>query len=216
MTEYDTLIPTARAFYSDLAANNTRDWWQENRGPYDNVLKPGAKALLADLTAPLAALADAPIKTKQFRPNRDVRFSNDKSPYNTHLHMMWQLDTEARQNPVFFFGIGLDYITTGAGMMGFDKPVLEDWRKFVDLDTDRMLGIVAGVEAKGYARRPPELKRVPPAFAKDHPGGDLLRHKGFTIGRELDAGETYLRGALLAAFTDMWPVNALLLQVAAA
>ena len=216
MPVYHRLIPEARAFYAALDANNSRDWWQANRAHYDDVLKPGALALLGDLAGPLAALTGETITTKLFRPNRDVRFSKDKRPYNTHLHMMWQIESDARQAPVFFFGIGLDYVTVGAGMMGFDKPVLEDWRKWVDLDTDRIAGIIAGVEAKGYTRRAPELARVPPAYGKDHPGADLLRHKGLTVSGEVPPGTSDLAGDIEKACADLWPVNALLLQVATA
>lgn len=209
-----TLVQTARRFYADLDANNTKAWWQENRGTYDKVLKPGAQALLAELSGPLAEISDGPVTTKLFRPHRDVRFSKDKRPYNTHLHMMWQMDGDARQMPVFFFGIGLGYITVGAGMMGFDKPVLEDWRKFVDLDTDRIMGIIDDVQAKGYHLREPELKRVPPAYDKDHVAADLLKRKGLTVSGDIAEDTADLPKALTSAFADLWLINALLLQIA--
>lgn len=211
-----TLITTARTFYTALDADNTKAWWQDNRGTYDDVLKPGAMALLEDMTGPLEGISDGPVKTKLFRPHRDVRFSKDKRPYNTHLHMMWQMEGDARQMPVFFFGIGIDYVTAGAGLMGFEKPVLEDWRKFVDLDTDRIVGIIDGVKAKGYGIREPELKRVPPAYDKDHPAAELLKHKGLTASGELPADTDDLPKALAKAFEDLWPINALLLQIAEA
>lgn len=214
MSDLTALVPTARQFYAALDANNTKAWWQDNRSTYDDVLKPGANALLDQLKEPLADLTDSPITTKLFRPHRDVRFSKDKHPYNTHLHMMWQLDGDARQMPVFFFGVGLDYITAGAGMMGFDKPVLEDWRKFVDLDTDRVMGIIGEVQDKGYRFREPELKRVPPAYDKDHIAADLLKRKGLIASGELSDNTKDLAKALTAAFTDLWPINQLLLQIA--
>ncbi|MEL6571588.1 MAG: TIGR02453 family protein [Pseudomonadota bacterium] len=214
MADFATLIPTARKFYAALDTENTKDWWQANRGPYDDVLKPGALALLEEMSGPLSRICGTPVTTKLFRPHRDVRFSKDKRPYNTHLHMMWQITGDARQLPVFFFGVGIDYVTAGAGMMGFEKPVLEDWRKFVDLDTDRIMGIMAEIQAKGYRKRDPELKRVPSTYAKDHPGGELLKHKGLTVSGELPGDAADLVSALTAAFTDLWPVNALLLQVA--
>lgn len=212
----ETLISDARKFYAALDADNTKTWWDENRGTYDKVLKPAALALLEEMQGPLEKITDGPVTTKLFRPHRDVRFSKDKRPYKTHLHMMWRMEGDARQLPVFFFGIGLDYVTAGAGMMGFEKPVLEDWRKFVDLDTDRMLGIINGVTAKGYSLRAPELKRVPTAYDKDHPGAELLKHKGLTASGELPADTTDFPKALTQAFGDLWPINALLLQIAEA
>ncbi len=211
----DTLISMSQSFYRALAQNNTRDWWQENRGTYDDALKPAALTVLERLTPALAEIADAPVKGKLFRPHRDVRFSKDKTPYNTHLHMMWQVDAPARQTPVFFFGIGTDYVTAGAGMMGFDKPVLEDWRKFVDLDTKRVMGIMDTLHANGLRLRDPALKRVPTGYAPDHPAGRLLRMKGCVATRDIGSPAD-LHSTLLSAFRDAAPLNALLLQIAEA
>ena len=215
MSEYDTLITDARAFFGALGQNNKRDWWIDNKTTYDTRLKAPALALFEDLSVPLSKMADTPIKPKLFRPNRDVRFSKDKTPYHTHLHMMWQIESDAPQNPAFFFGIGLDYVTTGAGMMGFDKPVLNNWRKMVDLDTDRIMGIVDDLESKGFALTEPALKRVPPPFDKDHPAERLLRMKGVVAGAEL-ARSKPLPDQILANFQVLWPLNDLLISIAEA
>lgn len=212
---YETLISDAKGFYGQLNKNNTKAWWQDHKATYDDSLKAPALGLLEEVATPLSKLTGTPIKTKLFRPHRDVRFSKDKTPYNTHLHMMWQVDSAAPQNPVFFFGVGLDYITAGVGMMGFDKPVLANWRKMVDLDTDRILGIVADVEKAGFTLREPELKRVPSPFDKDHRAGHLLRRKGLTTSQELLPDAT-LPDALVATFREGWPLNALLLSIAEA
>jgi uncharacterized protein (TIGR02453 family) len=210
-TDVQTLISDAQAFYPQLAANNTRDWWVNNRATYDDRLKPAALALLEDMVAPLSALADAPVKAKLFRPHRDVRFSKDKTPYKTHLHMMWQVQSTAPQNPVFFFGIGADYVRAGAGMMGFEKQMLINWREMLDLDADRMLGILTGLEDQGFTFREPALKRVPSPYAKDHTAANFLRMKGIIASREIapDAQP-------LSIFTALWPLNALLISTAEA
>ncbi len=208
------LVDAAQQFYADLGLNNTKQWWEENRATYDDVLKPDALALLDRLAQPVSALIGHPVTTKLFRPYRDVRFSKDKTPYQTHLHMMWQVqDPDARQSPVYFFGIGTDYVTAGAGLMGFDKPVLEDWRKFVDLDGPRISGIIDTLTTGGYGLREPALKRVPAPFPADHPLGGLLRMKGIVASREIGASDD-LDAALIATFCELTPLNTLLLQVA--
>ncbi|SHG84484.1 TIGR02453 family protein [Cognatiyoonia sediminum] len=209
------IIKTARAFYSDLHANNKKDWWDENRGTYDDVLKPFALSFLDQLAPQLADLSDTTVKSKLFRPHRDVRFSKDKTPYKTHMNMMWRLEADAPQSPVFFFGIGLDYVTAGAGMMGFEKPVLENWRQFADLDHKRLLGIFDDLKTKGYGFREPALKRVPNAYDKDHPAGELLRMKGVVCSKDIGTPAD-LEGTVMAAFKELWPLNALLIQVAEA
>ncbi len=212
----DLLIATAQPFYSQLANNNTKAWWDEHRATYDNTLKPEALALLDRLAPKLSELIGEEVKTKLFRPHRDVRFSKDKTPYKPHLHMMWQvIDPTARQAPVYFLGIGVDYVTAGAGMMGFDKPVLEDWRKFIDLDRKRIGDIFDDLTHKDFVFRDPALKRVPSPFAPDHPLADYLRMKGCVASRDLGMPED-IELAVLRACKQLTPLNHLLLQIASA
>ncbi|WP_341368840.1 TIGR02453 family protein [Yoonia sp. BS5-3] len=213
MSKNDTLISDAVQFYEALAANNTKTWWQDNKPTYDTKLKAPALQLLEDIAAPLAKLTDLPIHTKLFRPHRDVRFSKDKTPYNTHLHMMWRVESGAPQDPVFFFGVGRDYVTTGAGIMGFDKPVLSNWRQMVDLDTDRITAITTDLTGQGFTFREPALKRVPAPFDKDHPAASLLRMKGVVASRELESSGT-LEEQIMSAFNALWPLNSLLISIA--
>lgn len=210
-----TLISDARGFLARLAAHNSRDWFQAHKAEYEAGLRDPAQALLADLAPKLADLTGHPVGTKLFRINRDVRFSKDKTPYNTHLHMMWPVQAGARQDPALFFGIGLDYVTVGAGLMGFDKAVLEDWRKLADGDAGFLRGPLSAAQAKGYTLRDPELKRVPKPYAPDHPAGDLLRHKSIVVTGEL-GDSAALPGDLMAGFADLWPVADMLLGVAEA
>ena len=213
MTAFSDLIPTAQRFYAALDRDNSRDWWQANRGPYDDVLKPGALALLDALAPAVQAQTGHPVTTKLFRPNRDVRFSADKRPYQTHLHMLWHVDAGGRQDPALFFGVDIDRVRVGAGLMGLDKPVLEDWRKRVDRDTDAVLALMDRLEAQGYAFGEPALKRVPAPYPQDHPAGEWLRRKSVTAFRDL-APEPDLETAMKAAFAELDPLLDLLIDVA--
>ena len=64
-------------FYDDLAVENTRTWWQANKDRY-------LRSVRAPLDALLAALEDEFGAAHVYRPNRDVRFSADNSPYKDH------------------------------------------------------------------------------------------------------------------------------------
>ena len=212
---YANLITQAQGFYTALSKDNTRDWWLAHKADYDTKLKSPALALLDDMRTPLEQLSGEAITHKLFRPHRDVRFSKDKTPYSTHLHMMWTVAGGGRQDPVFFFGIAPDHVTVGAGMTGFDKPVLEDWRKFVDLDGPRVAGIIDGVTAHGFTPREAALKRVPATFDANHPQGDLLKHKSFVLSGKLQRGGA-LTDDLYRAFSQLWPLNDLLISIASA
>src|ERR687892_568771 len=62
--------------YEDLAANNTRDRWRANKAWYERDVRAPLEHLLEDLRGEFG-------EAKVFRPNRDTRFSTDKSPYKT-------------------------------------------------------------------------------------------------------------------------------------
>ncbi|TMV09601.1 TIGR02453 family protein [Ruegeria sediminis] len=192
------LIPEARAFLAELSANNTRDWFTAQKSRYDRELKAPATLLLDQFALQIGPGAG----TKLFRPHRDVRFSKDKTPYNTHLHMLWTLPGDALQQPGFFFGISPDYVSIGGGVMGFDKEPLARWRDAVSGDFGKdMQALLAGYRDQGLRMDEPELKRVPPPFDKAHPHADLLRRKSLTVWRDLPQAAF---DAPLTALQDTW------------
>ena len=207
-------INTAQTFFRNLAANNEKPWWEENRTTYDNVLKPGAKKLLEDVQPRLAELMDEEVTTKLFRPYRDTRFSKDKTPYKPYMHMLWQVNV-GREPVAFFFGIEPDYIRCGGGMLGMGKEVLEDWRKFCDLDAKRMMGAAERIEAEGYEFREPELVRIPRGYPKDHENARMLRMKSVIATKKIEPTDD-IADLLMAEFETFKPITDALLSVACA
>ena len=179
------LVSEARAFLTELAANNSKPWFDAHKAEYEAKLKAPALALLDRLSGPVAEIAGGPVETKLWRPYRDVRFSKDKTPYHTHLHMAWLPSGAGRQAPGFFFGISKEYVTCGVGLMGFDKGVTDDWRAGVDRDGRGWQGEIDALLATGFTLGEPDLKRVPAPYGKDHPHGDLLRRKGLALWSEV-------------------------------
>lgn len=167
----DHLFQDTRAFLAELAASNSRAWFQTQKTRYDTLLKRPSEKLLAETAAWLEAETGEQPRTKLFRPYRDVRFSPDKTPYHTHLHMMWSLG----DGRAWMLGIAPDYATVGAGIMAFGSA-----------QADRFRAAVAGPEGEtlaklldqGWRVDPPALKRVPAPYTADHPRAELLRHKG--------------------------------------
>lgn len=210
---YDTFIKDAQAFVTKLSANNTRDWFLAHKDEYDTKLRNPAKALLDEMTPRLEKITGYPVTPKLFRPHRDVRFSKDKTPYKTHLHMMWSVTTGTRQDPLLFFGINAADVRVATGMREFSKLVLRDWRKMADMDGDYLAGKIAAASAHGFMPWEPALKRIPAPFDKDHPHGSLLRHKGLVVGGYTDLSGN-LPGALEDAYTKIWPVSDMLIGVA--
>ena len=204
--QFDSLVPDARVFLETLATNNTKDWFTAHKSDYDTKLKAPALALLDTMSAFLEKQTGTVPQTKLFRPHRDVRFSKDKTPYHTHLHMLWTTPPTG-----CFLGIAPGYVSVGAGVMGFDKDGLTKWRNAIDgAAGDQIAEALKGLRNRNARISAPELKRVPAPFDKTHPHGDLLRHKSLTAWFDL-SGQDIKKGGLItqieAAFSELLPLG---------
>ena len=78
-------------FLRELKRNNRREWFQKNKDRYDAELKAPMLEFIRDLAPELKQVGrfikvdPKPVGGSMFRIYRDMRFSEDKSPYKTHL-----------------------------------------------------------------------------------------------------------------------------------
>ncbi len=208
--------PAALDFLKALKANNTRDWFQENKKVYEAEIKNPTKMFADEMAGQISKLTGDPQKPKIFRINRDIRFSKDKTPYNTHVHISW-IPREAGGvvAPAMMFGLGTDYLTLGCGVFEFDKEALNRFREHVASDSGAQLEkLLAKLTKSGARLNEPALKKVPNVYPKDHPRGDLLRHKGIATWIDLDGPGEAVGGDLVkrcvAEFKKLKPVYATL------
>src|SRR5579864_7500719 len=68
-----------KGFFLGLQLNNSKPYFESHRKQYEHDVKAPMVALLADLEAEFGA-------ARLSRPNRDIRFSADKSPYKTNIY----------------------------------------------------------------------------------------------------------------------------------
>jgi hypothetical protein len=184
-----------RAFLADLADHNDRGWFRAQKGRYDAEVKRPAERLIEQVTPQLEARRDETLRAKLFRPHRDVRHSEDKTPYHTHLHALWS----AGDGRAWFFGLAPDYATAGAGIMSFDPGQRAAWAR-----------AVAGPAGADLLDRlaAPGLRPAPP-LDRDASGGPLADRVGLVVwidGLEeaLDADPV---AALLEAYARLDPVQ---------
>lgn len=199
MANYDSIMPAAQSFYARLASENTKAWWQANKPEYDSAIKAPAQDLLQDMAAHLEKQLNEPIATKIFRPHRDVRFSKDKTPYTTHLHLLWSVK-DVPNSPGWFFGVSPDYIRIGWGWMAFSPAQVATWR-----DAVVMTKIPDLIEQTNAELPEPELKRVPTGFDKDHVQKDHLRRKSLALWT--DAKPENIWDQMVAHFDTIQPVH---------
>ncbi|MEL7098381.1 MAG: DUF2461 domain-containing protein [Pseudomonadota bacterium] len=207
---FDEMVTDARAFFTELRANNSKEWFEPHKARYkDRIAAPAA--LFADLMAEdLARITGKAHAPKVFRIYRDVRFSKDKTPLNAHLHLLWSPGDKDALAPSWFWGLSPDYLVLAMGVVGLKGPDLTRYRAFVDSWGDGLSDALEGAMAKGasfgdWGGAP--LKRVPKPYEQDHPHAELLRRKGFTLSIPIEGWqEAGVLKATLARVADLKPV----------
>jgi uncharacterized protein (TIGR02453 family) len=158
-------------FYEDLADNNSRDWFAANRDRYESEVRAPLEYLLDDLAGEFG-------EAKVFRPNRDVRFSKDKSPYKTNAAAVISGEGDQRS---LYVQLSAEGLMVGGGAYWLGGEPLERLRSAIDDDRTgpELETIVADLQQAGAQTGAHEtLKTAPRGYAKDHPRIDLLRQKG--------------------------------------
>lgn len=120
------------------------------------------------------------------RVARDTRFAKDKTPYKTHLDMMfWEGMGRNKDAPCFFMRIGARQLSVGAGLHGFSADQLEHYRKAVadDRTGATLRDAIRAVSNRGFEVNEPHYMRVPRGFEADHPNASLLRHSSLYASR---------------------------------
>jgi uncharacterized protein (TIGR02453 family) len=155
-------------FYEGLEADNSRSYWQEHKAVYDDRVRAPFDALselVADEFGPL----------KVFRPNRDVRFSKDKSPYKTRCYGV----AEGEGAETYYVEISARGLVAGSGYWMMAKDQLQRYREAVDDEGTgaELAAIVADLQAGGTRIEHQGLKTAPRGYPRDHPRVELLRAK---------------------------------------
>ncbi|WP_299375346.1 DUF2461 domain-containing protein [uncultured Tateyamaria sp.] len=182
---FEAMVDAALVFFTELEANNSKDWFAPRKDHYKDAIA-GPAGFFADLVAEdIARLTGKPHNPKVFRIYRDVRFSKDKTPLNTHLHVMWQPVDQDALAPSWFWGLSPEYFLLGMGVMGLQGSGLTRFRAFVDQWGDDLQSAMDDAATHACAAisdwGPEPLKRVPKPFDPDHPHGDLLRRKALAV-----------------------------------
>jgi uncharacterized protein (TIGR02453 family) len=170
-------IPTAAfRFYAELEENNNREWWLEHKATYDAEVKGPLTALLSELEPQFGP-------AKIFRPNRDIRFSQDKSPYKTAQGAF----AASQEGFGYYLQISADGLLIGGGYHSHTPAQLARFRAAVDAPDSglKLAEIVDAVAAAGFAIEGEKLKTVPRGFDKDHPRAELLKHKSLSASVEV-------------------------------
>ena len=209
---FATMVRHARGFFTELAANNEKAWFDARKGHYDAEIRKPAEFFAGLMAEELSRMVGDPVGAKVFRIHRDVRFSKDKTPYKTHLHISFPRGSDDPLVPGFFFALDANEITLHHGVFDLKGEALTRWRAFVDRWGALLEEAIEESGARLGHYGPPPLKRVPKPYDPDHPQGELLRRKGMILTRDLDPGweRAAFFDAVVAGYERFLPVTRLI------
>jgi len=122
-------------FFSELAENNHKEWFDANRSRYENFVKVPFKAFVGELLLRLRQhdpqlLPD--VAQAIFRINRDVRFAKDKAPYKLHMGaLIGRFGRKNLEYPAFYFELRADAIMFASGAYSPGKEYIERIRYYI-------------------------------------------------------------------------------------
>jgi uncharacterized protein (TIGR02453 family) len=218
-------LPALTSYLQGLRENNNKAWFVMNKPAYD-ILRPEFIALVTDVINGLAKhdpkIAQVQPKKALFRIYRDIRFSNDKTPYKTFFSASIAEEGVKNSGPMYYLSINADgNLHLGAGCWSPDRDVLARIRKHVVDDHAGLSRIVKNkrfVATFGELSDEDKLARLPKGYDPATPGieryADLLRLKSFVVQANIDltkranaSATKDLAGTIVTTFSAATPLD---------
>ena len=168
-------------FLRKLKKNNKREWFQPRKQTFEENVKAPMMELVSALNSQLARFAPNHIAEPAkavYRIYRDTRFSNDKTPYKTHIAANFpRQGLEKHAGGGFYFSVGADEIEVAGGvympgpeqLLAIREHIAANHKEFAKLAGNKSLR-----ELMGEMHGDP-LTRVPKGFPADHASAEILK-----------------------------------------
>ena len=189
-------IPLAAVdFFAELELNNNREWWAAHSDVHE-------QAVQAPITALATELEDEFGPIKVYRPNRDVRFAADKTPYKDHQGLLAQSGSATG----WYAQVSSRGLMTAGGWYAGAPDQLERFRRSVD---DNRAGpaleaLLKRLDADDFVVDGEQLKTRPRGVSPHHPRLELLRHKSLTAAREYGVPDWLETAEVLERIRQDW------------
>ena len=181
-------------FLTQLERNNNKAWFEENRPAYE-AARGAVEDLLDTIIDALRntdQLGDLSAKQCLMRIHRDIRFSRDKSPYNTAISASIAPGGRKSGKMGYYISIGpQDRSIVAGGLYSPTPEQLARFRKAVENDATGLRAIARArpfVEHFGQIAGE-RLKTAPKGYERTHPDIDLLQLKQVIVMRHFTDAE---------------------------
>jgi uncharacterized protein (TIGR02453 family) len=209
MASFNGFGEKATPFLKALDFHQSREWFQANRDLFERELKEPFGDLVEVLTERLMAAGlglKGDRKKSLFRINRDVRFSRDKRPYNTHLSAILSPDGTKMEQGVLFVYVGIDRCFAGVAWWQPAPALLQALRNAIAERPAEFRAMVAALGRNGLVLDSEGcLKRTPRGFehVAEPDLAAAIRKRHFVVRHAIDPAAIHGPGLVeeLVGFT---------------
>ena len=181
-------------FLEELAANNDRDWFKENKPRYEELVLDVALRFIQSMQKPLAEFAPhfvalpTRVGGSLMRVYRDTRFSKNKLPYKTNIGIQFRHEqAKDVHSPGYYVHIEPDNVFLGAGMWMPESDPLRAIRERIATRTADWRQVRSQPAFKRHFKLGGQsLTRPPRGFDKEHECIDDIKRKSFIAVKEMD------------------------------
>jgi len=212
-----TIKKSTLDFLTSVKCNNNREWFNANRSLYSEAkdnFESFVQGIIDEIITFEPIMKGLEAKSCVYRINRDIRFSNDKSPYKSHFGAF--IVRGGRKNgdkyAGYYFHIepGKSIMAGGAYMP--PSPWLSAIREKISDYPEEFIKITNSKEFIKYfgSLDGEKLKTAPKGYPKDHPHVELLKFKSYLVVNEapdkLVLSNDY-KDHVIKVFKAMKPLN---------
>ena len=202
-------------FMKDLADNNDREWFAENKGRYESAVKDPSLRFIEAFAPHLQKLSPHFMATPRslFRIYRDVRFSKDKTPYKTHTGIHFRHDrSKDAHAPGYYVHIEPGSVFATFGIWHPDGKALRAIREHIVEEPAAWKKASRGKKFRETVELSGDrLKHPPKDFDPEHPLIEDLKWKDFIAVKQLP--QSFLTAPdLPKRLTDLFKVGTPLMR----
>lgn len=177
-------------FLRNLRKHNERDWFERNKDLYLAARQDFEQVvgkIIGGLGRLSPALGSLEVKHCVYRIYRDIRFSNDKTPYKTHFAASFNTGGKMAHSPGFYLHLepgGRHFV--GGGIWMPPAPELRKIRQEIDYHFPEFNSIIASSPFRrifGTLSQEDSLSRIPQGYDPANPAAGFLKLKSFIAGR---------------------------------
>jgi len=178
-------------FLSNLKENNYKEWFHENKPAYQILRKEFEQFValtIADISQFDTSVKNIEPKKCIFRINRDIRFSNDKSPYKSNFGAYIVPGGKKAGNAGYYIHIEPGNCFIAGGIYAPPADRLKAVRTEIYENADEFKKVMNNKIFKKHFKElysDDKLKTAPKGFPKDFEHIDLLRYKHYIVSKNI-------------------------------